>query len=276
MTGLFPYLGAGIGFRRPHYDDLLERCERRVDWLEVVSENYMDFGGHRRHVLAEARGRWPVIPHGVALDVGGPAPLDEDYLDRLAGLVERLDPPFVSDHLCFSTIAGVHTHELLPLPFREEVVEHVAARARAVQERLGRPLLLENPSYYVVMPGQELSEAEFIRAVCERSDTGLLLDVNNLYVNAVNHGYDAVAFLDQLPLERVGYVHLAGHLVDPRALIDNHGSAVPEPVWGVFRALLERTGPVSALVEWDLNIPTLDLLLDEADKARAILEEFGG
>lgn len=271
MAARYPYLGAGVGMRRPHYEELLT-CERRLDWLEVVSENFMCFGGRVARTLDRTRARFPIVPHGVALDVGGAEEPDPDYLTRLRRLAERVDAPFVSDHLCFTRVAGSYSHELLPLPFREEVVEAVARRARAIQEAVGRPLLLENPSYYVTMPGQEMDEATFLSEIVERADCGILLDVNNLYVNATNLGYEGVAFLDALPLERVGYVHLAGHRVEERALIDDHASAVPQPVWDLFQALLERRGPVSALVEWDQSIPSLDVLLDEADKARALLE----
>ncbi|RMG09520.1 MAG: DUF692 domain-containing protein [Planctomycetota bacterium] len=263
-------LGAGIGLRREFFEDLLA-SERRPDWLEIVSENFMGVGGRSRWALEECLGRWPVIPHGVNLNIGGPDPLDEAYLEGLSELVRRTDAPFFSDHFCYSRLGGVYLHELLPLPFNEEVIAHVVPRIRAVRDRVGRPFLLENPSYYEVMPGSTLDEAEVLTRIVEEADCGLLLDVNNVYVNAQNHGYDPVAFLDRLPLERVGYVHLAGHTPEPEAIIDTHGAAVPEPVWDLFAALLERTGPVSALVEWDHDIPPLDVVLDQADRARALL-----
>lgn len=270
----YPYLGAGIGLRRDHYE-ALQGTERALDWLELISENFMSHGGHHRRNLAAIRERWPVIPHGVSIDIGGRDEPDEGYLDDLAALADELDAPFVSDHLCLSRVGGTYTHELIPLPYREEVVEIVARRAQAVQARLGRPFLLENATYYVEMPGGEMDEATFLNRIVAASGCGLLLDINNTYVNSVNHAYDPRAFLERLPLERVGYVHLAGHRTEPRALIDDHGSAVPEPVWDLYRFLLERTGPVSTLVEWDANLPELERVLDEADKARAILAEFG-
>ena len=270
-----PYLGAGIGLRRELFDAVLA-TERRLDWLEVISESFMTLGGRPRRVLERCRERWPVIPHGVSANLGGADPLDEEYLTRLTALLERLDAPFFSDHLCYSRLGGTYLHELLPLPFREDAAEHTAARIRAVVARVGRPFLLENPSYYAVMPGSDLDEATFLREVLERADCGLLLDVNNVYVNAQNHGYDPRAFLDALPLERVGQVHLAGHQAGPVALIDTHGSAVPEPVWALFQELLDRTGPVTTLVEWDNDIPSLDAVLDEADRARAMLQRVGG
>lgn len=270
----YPYLGAGIGLRRDHYEGL-QGTERALDWLELISENFMSHGGFHRRNLAKIRARWPVIPHGVSLDIGGRDEPDPGYLDDLAALADELSAPFVSDHLCLSRVGGIYTHELIPLPYREEVVEVVARRAKLVQERLGRPFLLENATYYVEMPGAEMDEATFLQRVLEASGCGLLLDVNNTYVNSVNHGYDPRAFLERLPLERVGYVHLAGHRTEERALIDDHGSAVPQPVWELYRFLLERTGPLTTLVEWDANLPELERVLDEADQARAILAEFG-
>lgn len=270
----YPYLGAGIGLRRDHYAELKE-TERALDWLEFISENYMHHGGHHRRMLNLAAERWPLIPHGVSLDIGGQLEPSEDYLEDLSALAAELEAPFVSDHLCLSRVGGVYTHELIPIPYRHEVVELVARRARTIQERVGRPLLLENATYYVEMPGAEMDEAEFLTRIVGESGCGLLLDVNNTYVNSVNHGFDPRAFLERIPLEAVGYVHLAGHRTEERALIDDHGSAVPEPVWELYRFLLERTGPLTTLVEWDANLPDLDRVLDEADKARAILAEFG-
>ncbi len=266
-----PNLGAGVGLRREFFDDLL-KTSRPVDWLEVVPENFMDFGGRPRAVLDACRERWTLLPHGVALDVGGPDPLSDDYLDKLAGLVRRMDAPFFSDHLCYSRLRGRYLHDLLPLPFSEAAVEHVVPRVREVQARVGRPFLLENPSYYARMPGGTLEEATFIRHVVEEADCGLLLDVNNVWVNARNHGYDPRAFMDALPLERVVQVHLAGHEVRPDVLIDTHGAPVCEDVWALYRYLLGKVGPVSTLIEWDHAIPSLDAVLDQADRAR---EELG-
>jgi hypothetical protein len=215
--------------------------------------------------------RWPVIPHGTSLDLGGLDPLDDAFLDGVAALAARLDAPFWSDHLCFSRVNGVWLHDLVPIPFTREAADHVVRRIRAARARVGRPFLLENPTYYVQLPGGELSEAELLSRVCEEADCGLLLDVNNVWVNAHNHGYDPLAFLDALPLHRVRQVHLAGHEVRPEAIIDTHGAAVPEPVWELYRELLARTGPVSTLVEWDQHIPSLEAVLDQADRARALL-----
>lgn len=263
-----PYLGAGIGLRQPHVEALLGTA-RALDWLEVIPENYMRFGGKARRALRDCRARWPIAPHGVALNVGGLDPLDDEYLADLRRLCDELDPPWFSDHLCYCRIDGVYLHDLLPLPFNDEAVAHVVPRVREARERVGRPFLLENATYYEVMPGSTLDEATFIRRVVEEADCGLLLDVNNVYVNAKNHGYDPVAFLDALPLERVAQVHLAGHEVRPDVIIDTHGAPVADPVWTLYEQLLERTGPVTTLIEWDHHLPgDVNVLLDEADRAR--------
>jgi uncharacterized protein (UPF0276 family) len=271
--GLKP-LGAGIGLRREFYAQLPE-TSRVLDWVELIPENFLTLGGRPQRALDACVERWTVLPHGVALNLGGPEPLDEDYLSGLKALVERVDAPFFSDHLCYTRLGGAYLHDLLPLPFSEEAVEHVVPRVREVKERVGRPFLLENPSYYARMPGGTLDEAAFLRHVAEEADCGLLLDVNNVYVNARNHGDEPRAFLDALPLERVVQVHLAGHTELPELLIDSHGATVRDEVWALYRYLLERTGPVSTLIEWDQDIPSLEAVLDEADRARGVLEELG-
>lgn len=269
--GLQP-LGAGIGLRRSFYETL-PATERTVDWLEIIPENFLALGGRPQHTLDACAERWTVLPHGVGLNIGGPDPLDEEYVSRLAALVRRVDAPFFSDHLCYSRLAGVYLHDLLPLPFNEEVVEHVVPRVREVMARVGRPFLLENPSYYANMPGGTLAEAEFLRLVAEQADCGLLLDVNNIYVNAQNHGYDPHAFVNALPLDRVVQIHLAGHDRYPDVIIDTHGAPVCDEVWSLYRYVLDRTGPVSTLIEWDQEIPSMEAVMDEADRARAVLRE---
>lgn len=268
------HLGAGIGLRSEFQGELPETT-RALDWVEVIPENYIGWTGRSGRALEATAARWPVIPHGTSLDLGGLDPLEDAFLQGVAGLCQRLEAPFWSDHLCFSRVGGVQLHDLVPLPFTREAVTHVVRRIEEARGRVGRPFLLENPSYYVRMPGCEMDEAEFITRVAEGADCGLLLDVNNVLVNALNHGYDPEAFIAALPLERVWQVHLAGHEVRPEAVIDTHGTAVPERVWALYRGLLARTGPVSTLVEWDQNIPSLDAVLDEADRARALLQAIG-
>jgi uncharacterized protein (UPF0276 family) len=269
--GLKP-LGAGIGLRREFYDTL-PLTGRTLDWVEIIPENFLTFGGRAQHVLDACAERWKVLPHGVGLNIGGPDAMDEDYVTRLTALVKRLEAPFFSDHLCYSRLGGVYLHDLLPLPFNEEAVEHVVPRVREVMARVGKPFLLENPSYYARMPGGTLAEADFLRHVAEQADCGLLLDVNNVYVNAENHGYDPRAFLDALPLERVVQVHLAGHFRREDVIIDTHGDVVCDAVWDLYRYVLKRTGPVSTLIEWDQDIPSMEAVLDQADLARRAMDE---
>jgi len=265
-------LGVGIGLRRPFYEQL-PLTERTLDWVEIIPENFLTIGGQPQRVLDACAERWKLLPHGVGLNIGGPDALDEDYVTRLTALVRRVDAPFFSDHLCYSRLGGVYLHDLLPLPFNEEAVEHVVPRVREVKERVGRPFLLENPSYYARMPGGTLAEADFLRHVAEQADCGLLLDVNNVYVNARNHGYDPRAFIDALPLERVVQTHLAGHLRREDVIIDTHGAEVCDEVWQLYRYVVERTGPVSTLIEWDQDIPSMEAVLDQADLARAAMGE---
>jgi uncharacterized protein (UPF0276 family) len=269
--GLRP-LGAGIGLRRVFYEDL-PRTERPLDWVEIIPENFLSLGGRSQQTLEACAERWTVLPHGVGLNIGGPDPLDNEYVTGLAALVKRLDAPFFSDHLVYSSLAGIYLHDLFPLPFNEEAVEHVVPRVREAMARVDRPFLLENPSYYAHMPGGTLSEATFLRHVVEQADCGLLLDVNNVYVNAQNHSYDPRAFIDALPLERVVQIHLAGHDRFPDVIIDTHGAPVCDDVWSLCRYVLERTGPVSTLIEWDQEIPSMEAVLDQADLARAALQE---
>ena len=264
--------GVGIGLRREHYAELLA-CSRRIDWLEIVPENYVDAGGRHRAMLDACCERWPVLAHGVSVSVGGPDPLPSAYLTALRALLERIDAPFYTDHLCYAAIDGTVFHDLLPLPFTDEAVRHTATRIRELADRLERPVAVENITYYATMPGSAMSEGEFVTAVCEEADCGLLLDVNNAYVNAMNHGLDPLASLLALPLSRTRQIHLAGHVQEGPRLLDNHGHPVDGAVWALYRAALQRLGPIPTLLEWDTCIPPLDRVLDEADMARTIYQE---
>lgn len=264
--------GVGIGLRLPHYREIL-KTERRIDWLEIVPENYVGPGGRRRRVLDACRERWPLIPHGVTMSVGGPDDIDEDWLRGLKALADHLDAPYYSDHLCYASLSGIETFDLLPLPYRDEAAEHVAQRVKRVSERLERPVLLENVTYYSVMPGSVLTEGEFVTRAIEGGDCSLLLDINNIYCNAKNHGRDPLDVLLELPLSRARQMHLAGFVPEGPRLIDNHGTPVHEEVWALYREALRRTGPIPVLLEWDTDIPPLDTVLDEADRARAIMDE---
>ncbi len=262
-----PDLGFGLGLRRQHFDEIFDR-RAQVDFLEILTENFMAFGGRPRDVLRRAAAEFPLVLHGTALSIGSVDPLREDYVEAIAALVDEIRPRWFSDHLCFSSAFGVDYHDLVPLPFTEEAVEHVAARVRQLQARVDCPFLLENPSYYVRYAGAEMSEAEFLRAVVERADCGLLLDVNNVYVNARNHGYDARAFIDAVPHERVVQIHLAGHRDLGHVIIDTHGAAICDEVYDLYAHTIARTGPVATLLEWDHDVPPLDRLLEENARIR--------
>jgi uncharacterized protein (UPF0276 family) len=263
--------GVGIGLRKAFHDAIL-KTDRTIDWLEIVAENFMGLGGRPRRVLDQCAERWPIVAHGVALSVGGPDPMDA-YVDALRPLLDRIAPPFFTDHLCYASAGGLQTFDLLPLPFHAEAVHHVARRVRAVRARLGRPVVLENITYYAEMPGSEMTEPAFVRAVLDEADCGLLLDLNNLYLNAKNHGGEPRALLDAMPLERVRQVHLAGFTREDGVLLDTHSRRVSDAVWSLYRETVARIGPVPTLIEWDQAIPSLDAVLDEADRARAIQKE---
>lgn len=268
-----PVVGVGIGLRHEHAEEVL-RTSRQIDWLEILPENFMDRGGPFSRALDACRERWPIHAHGVSLNVGGPDPLDAEQLHQLAALIDRVGSATFSEHLCYSAVRGRHFHELLPLPFTPEAAAHVAQRARAIAATLGRPLLLENITAYATMPGGTLAEGAFVSEVIEDADCGLLLDLNNAYINAVNRGQDPLEAVLALPLSRARQLHLAGHRREGHLLIDDHGSAVAEPVWQLYRETLRRTGPLPVLIEWDTHLPPLDALLDEADRARQIQAEL--
>ena len=263
-------LGYGLGVRPQHYDDLLGDYAGSVSWLEALTENYLVPGGKPLHYLGRLRDRYPIVLHGVSLSIGGSDPLDERYLSDVRALIDRVDPAWVSDHLCWTGVDGVNLHDLLPLPFTEAALRHVVARVAHVQERFGRRLALENVSSYVSFTQSEMTEWEFLREVAERADCLLLLDVNNVYVSSVNHGFDPMAYLRGVPRERVQQFHLAGHREQAGCLIDTHDAPVCEAVWRLFRGAVARFGPISTMIERDENIPELGVLLAELNHARHI------
>lgn len=266
---MFANLGTGLGLRTP-YQAAAAAGEVAVDWFEVITENLLVDGGNPRRVARAVRERYPLVLHGVSLSIGSIDPLDEDYLTAVAALCAELQPAMVSDHLCWSSLGGHTVHDLWPVPYTEEALAHVAARVRHVQERLGRRILLENPSSYAVFAGGELGEAEFLAELCRRADCGVLLDVNNVYVSCANHGWDAGAYLRALPPERVGQLHLAGHTVEGALRIDTHDQPVCDDVWALYAEAVRRFGAVSACVERDDHFPPLDELVAEAAFARAL------
>jgi uncharacterized protein (UPF0276 family) len=268
-----PLHGFGLGLRPQHYDALLSADTNAVDWLEIVSENYLVDGGRPLAMLDRIGERWPLAMHGVSLDIGGSDPLDRDYLRALAKLARRVRPALISDHLCWTRHAGVQLHDLLPLPCNEETLRHVGARVHQVQDALGAQLVLENVSSYLRFAGTTMDEAAFLSALVAESGCGLLLDINNVYVNAHNHGIDAIAYLDALPRHAVRQLHLAGHSVDALGsglLIDTHDAPICDAVWALYAHALQRFGPVPTMIERDDHIPPLAELLGELDIARGI------
>ena len=266
-------LGHGIGLRTAHFAELLAAGPSRVGFFEVISENFFEPGGRPWAVLDRVRRDLPVVLHGVSMGVGNASPVSREYLRRLRVLIDRVEPVWVSDHLCWGAYGGHHVHDLLPLPYTEEAVKHVAAQLIEVQELLGRRILLENVSSYVSYRASELSEAEFVCAVAEQADCGLLIDINNVYVSSHNHGFSAEAYLDQIPIERVGQFHLAGHTDYGDYLLDSHIGPIGAPVWALYRRAVERFGPVPTLVEWDEAIPSFSEVCDEAERAKRIEAE---
>jgi uncharacterized protein (UPF0276 family) len=273
-----PALGHGIGLRTEHYADVLASSpdERPCDWFEVISDNFMVPGGNPRRVLRAVRERWPVVLHGVSLSLGSVDPLDARYLDDLAALAAEIEPALISDHLCWGSHGGKYAHDLLPLPFNEEALTHVAERVLRVQDRLKRRILVENVSSYVAFPQSTMAEHEFLAALAERADCGLLLDVNNVFVSAHNHGFDARAFLDGIPKERVAQFHLAGHSQLGDLLLDTHDHPVRDEVWGLYRHAVARFGAVPTLIEWDDKVPPLARVVEESRRARAVAAEVTG
>jgi len=265
-----PFLGFGLGLRPDHYQDVLD-TRPDVDWFEILSENYMVPGGKPLYFLDRVRERYPLVMHGVSLSVGGTDPLDEDYLVALETLAARVQPSWVSDHLCWTGFERTNLHDLMPLPYTEEAIRHVAGRARQVQSRLQRPLLLENVSSYVTYRQSAMSEWAFLTAVAEEADCGILLDINNIYVSAFNHGFDPEDYLAGVPPERVYQFHLAGHTHAGSHIVDTHDAPVIDEVWALYAKAWERFGPVSTMIERDDNIPPLAELLDELARARALV-----
>lgn len=263
-----PNLGLGVGLRHPHFQHILQHGPQ-VDWFEIISENFIDNHGFARHVLDQVAAQVPIVMHGVSLSIGSSEPLDMAYLARLRALAAELRPVWISDHLCWTGAASLNSHDLLPLPLTEASLRHVGARVRQVQDFLGRPLILENPSTYLEFAQSSMPEWEFLARLCEDTGCGLLLDVNNVYVSAHNHGFDADTYIRGLPANHIVQIHLAGPTDCGDYLIDTHDAPVPTAVWRLYALAQQLTGGVSALLEWDANIPSYPDLLAELHKARA-------
>jgi uncharacterized protein (UPF0276 family) len=262
---------AGVGLKPEHYREIIDTSPD-IGWFEIHAENYMGEGGAPHHYLGAIRERYPVSLHGVGLSIGGSGPLDQEHLARLKALIERYQPASFSEHLAWSSHDSIYLNDLLPLPYTEETLYRVCEHIDEVQERLGRRMLLENPSTYVAFADATMSEVEFLRAAVRRTGCGLLLDVNNVFVQSVNHCFDAAAFIDAFPVEHVAEIHLGGHAADSdddgsALLIDDHGRAVADPVWALYARTLARAGAKPTLIEWDNDVPGWDVLFAEAKRA---------
>jgi len=266
----FPDLGIGLGLRTVHYGHLLEHWPD-VGWFEIISENYMQTAGRPLYFLDRIAERYPIVMHGVSLSIGSTDALDMRYLAELKELRDRTRALWVSDHLCWTGVAGRNTHDLLPMPYTDEALRHTAARVRQVQDFLGAPLLLENPSSYVEFAASHMTEWEFLARLAEEADCGLLLDVNNIYVSAYNHGFDAAAYLDGVPFDRVGQMHVAGHTHQGTHIVDTHIGPVIDPVWNLAREAYARAPGTSLLLEWDAEIPDFEQTHAEALRARQFI-----
>jgi len=260
----------GVGLRPVHYRQILQE-RPRVGWFEVHSENYFGAGGQPLHYLESIRDAYPLSLHGVGLSLGSTGALDEDHLRRLGDLISRIQPGLVSEHLSWGRVGPRHLNDLLPLPYTEEALGVVCDHIDEVQERLRRQILVENISSYIQFRQSTIPEGEFIARVAQRTGCGILLDVNNLYVNEANNGIDPVAYLDALPVSSIREIHLAGHDRAGTLLIDTHGTRVAAPVWELYAQALDRCGPVATLIEWDTDIPPLEVLLDEARHAATVM-----
>jgi uncharacterized protein (UPF0276 family) len=272
----FPELGFGLGLRIPHYAHIFEHWPA-VDWFEIISENFMDTDGKARRNLARIAERYPIVMHGVALSIGTVDPLNSDYLQKLKRLIDVVQPAWVSDHLCWTGVAHKNSHDLLPVPYTEEALKHIVARIRQVQDYLGRPIVLENPSTYLEFQASHLSEAEFIAAMARESGCSLLLDINNVYVTCYNHRLDAQTYIDTLPLDRVVQIHLSGHRNMGTHIIDTHDDHVTDEVWALYRYAIAKAGrTINTMVEWDDKLPSWNVLYAELDKARLAAAEAPG
>jgi hypothetical protein len=269
-----PVLGVGLGLRRPLLEETLN-ATHLIDWLEFTPENYMGRGGKSRQVLRQAKEKFPLISHGVSLSLGSLDPLSDAYLTELEELFSETNPAWFSDHLCFSSINGHYFNDLIPMPRTMESVVHVADRIRALQDRFQRPVLFENISQYMNSPSDAMTDAEFISEIAERADCGLLLDVNNVYVNSRNHQFEPLDFLANIPLERVVQIHVAGHHEFPEGLVDTHGAPVIDPVWNLLEWVLQRCKPCGVMLERDTDLPEFEELIPELQKIRHLWQETG-
>jgi len=269
-----PYLGFGLGLRSDHYQEIIDQQPKEIDWFEIISENYMIEGGKPLYFLDKIRRDYPMVMHGVSMSIGSTDPLNKDYLEQLKSLISRVEPLWFSDHLCWTGVDHKNMHDLLPLPYTEEAVNHIADRISQVQDYLGRQMLIENLSSYITYTTDAMSEWEFITAICEKADCNILLDVNNIYVSSYNHHFDPLEYLQGVPAERVWQHHLAGHENNGNLIIDTHDHPIIDPVWALYEKTAELLGPVSTMIERDGNIPPLADVIDELNHARQLATPF--
>ena len=276
MTSVSPYskLGFGLGLRAEHYDTILKDRPKTVDWFEIISENFMEAHKGYWDFLADLRADYPMVTHGVSMSIGSTDPINHDYLKKLKALADFVDTPWISDHLCWTGVHGKNTHDLLPVPYTEASLAHVTEKIRKVQDVLKRPVIIENPSSYLEFAQSDISEWEFLTRMAEGADCGLLLDVNNVYVSAFNHGFDAKTYIDAIPAERIAQIHLAGHKHCGTHIIDTHDNHVIDEVWELYRYTIRSKGMVSTMIEWDENIPEFNVLSSELDKARDVIKKL--
>ena len=269
-----PFLGFGLGLRTEHYEAILDQKPKQIDWLEIISENYMVDGGKPLFYLDAIREHYPMVMHGVSMSLGSTDPLNLEYLKKLKTLIERVEPMWFSDHLCWTGVDHKNMHDLLPLPYTEEAVNHLADRISRVQDYMGRQMLVENLSSYITYSDDVMTEWEFLSAIAEKADCNLLLDVNNIYVSSFNHNFDPIEYLEGVPAGRVWQHHLAGHSNEGNLIIDTHDHDIIDPVWQLYEETAKRLGPVSTMIERDGNIPELACVLAELDQARKIATPY--
>ncbi len=271
-----PFLGFGLGLRSEHYQEILEQQPKEIDWFEIISENYMVDGGKPLYFLDKIRQDYPIVMHGVSMSIGSTDPLNIEYLTQLKALIDRVEPVWFSDHLCWTGVDHQNIHDLLPLPYTEASVIHIADRINQVQDFMGRQMLIENLSSYITYTVDAMSEWEFLSAVSEKADCNILLDVNNIFVSSFNHHFDPLEYLHGVPADRVWQHHLAGHQNTGNLIIDTHDEPIIDPVWELYEKTAKLLGPVSTMIERDGNIPPLDEVISELNQARKIAAPFYG
>lgn len=271
MTHQRPYLGFGLGLRKEHYQDII-KTKPKVDWFEILTDNYLIPGGKPLYYLEQIRANYPIVMHSVSLSIGSTDPLDMQYLKDIKALADRIEPAWISDHLCWTGVHGYNLHDLLPLPYTQETVKHVSERIRKAQDFLGRQLLIENVSSYVSYTHSDMTEWEFLREVAESADCLILLDLNNIFVSSFNHHFNPLTYLQNIPASRVCQHHLAGHFHQGDCIIDTHDAPIIQSVWDLYKEAIKLYGPISTMIERDGNIPPLAELLIELDHARSISE----